>query len=426
MGLFARAASLAAVPVKSGARFASAATATAFGADKDAAYGNAMQASVESLTSALAKARGPALKFGQILALFSSTLPPEQAAMLASLGRLYENARPRPWSKVEGLVTGLPPGTQIDPEAVAAASLGQVHAGTWPDGTPIAVKIQYPDAHRIVRADILQLRTFIPLIHRLLPTLDVKALLDEHAERLWEELDYTREARWQEKFREAWSRAHPGVVTIPRVLFAEPTLLVTEWLPGIPYSSLVDAPQEQRDAAGRGLARFTLWSAHLVGAIHADPHPGNFRLLKDGSLGVLDFGSIGHPARAFTDLFVRTFDRAAAGDLAGLRQMWLDAGMLLESTTAEELVALLAIDLTPYEQDQFEFTSEWMTGRADGWSDPAASLQNVGKLTFPPGMLLEHRAVTGMLALLTSISATIDFSTVVNGALESANDPSGD
>ena len=90
MGLFARAASLAAVPVKSGARFATAATATAFGADKDTAYGNAMQASVESLTSALAKARGPALKFGQILALFSSTLPPEQAAMLASLERLYD------------------------------------------------------------------------------------------------------------------------------------------------------------------------------------------------------------------------------------------------------------------------------------------------------------------------------------------------
>lgn len=425
MGLFGRAASLAAVPVKSGARFAGAATSTAFGASKDAAYAKAMQASVESLTAALAKARGPALKFGQVLALFSSTLPPEQAAMLGSLARLYENAEPRPWSKVESLVAALPPGTVVEPDAIAAASLGQVHAGTWPDGTRIAIKIQYPDAHRIVRADLLQLRTFIPLIHRLLPTLDVRALLDEHAERLWEELDYTHEARWQETFRTRWNDVHPGVVTIPRVLFAEPTLLVTEWLPGLPYASLPDAPQEQRDAAGRGLARFTLWSAHLVGAVHADPHPGNYRLLEDGSLGVLDFGSIGRPAGAFTDLFVRTFDFAAAGDYDGLRQMWLDAGMLAESTSAEELVALLAIDLTPYEQESFEFTSEWMTGRADGWSDPAASLQNVGKLTFPPGMLLEHRAVTGMLALLTTISATVDFRTVLDGALNSADGPAG-
>jgi predicted unusual protein kinase regulating ubiquinone biosynthesis (AarF/ABC1/UbiB family) len=420
MSLFTRAASLAAVPVKTGARFATAATAAAFGADRVEAYGNAMQASVETLTTSLAKARGPALKFGQILALFSSTLPPEQAAMLASLGRLYENAQPRPWSKVEGLVSSLPPGTHIEPVAIAAASLGQVHAGTWPDGTPIAVKIQYPDAHRIVRADLLQLRTFIPLIHRLLPTLDVKALLDEHADRLWEELDYTREARWQEAFREAWDRAQPGIVTIPRVLLAEPTLLVTEWLPGVPYSALVDSPAEQRDAAGRGLARFTLWSAHLVGAVHADPHPGNYRLLDDGSLGVLDFGSVGHPAGAFTDLFVRTFDFAAVQDYEGLRRMWLDAGMLVDSTTADELVALLAIDLTPYENEEFQFTPEWMTGRADGWSDPAASLQNVGKLSFPPGLLLEHRAVTGMLALLTSISATVDFRTVLDNALDPA------
>ena len=115
MGMFSRAASLAAVPVKTGARFAGAATASAFGADKDTAYGNALASSVESLTTALAKARGPALKFGQILALFSSTLPPEQAAQMASLGRLYENAHPRPWAKVEPLVVGLPPGAHIDP-----------------------------------------------------------------------------------------------------------------------------------------------------------------------------------------------------------------------------------------------------------------------------------------------------------------------
>ncbi len=417
MGLFSRAASLAAVPVTTGARFASAATATAFGADRDTAYGDAMLASMESLTTALAKARGPALKFGQILALFSSTLPPEQAATLASLTRLYENAEPRPWTKVAPLVVGLPPGTLIDPDAVAAASLGQVHTGTWPDGTAIAVKVQYPDAHRIVRADLLQLRTFIPLIHRLFPTLDAKALLDEHAERLWEELDYTREARWQEAFRTAWDRAHPGVVTIPRVLHAAPTLLVTEWLPGTPYASLADAPAEQRDAAGRGLARFTLWSAHLVGAIHADPHPGNYRLLDDGSLGVLDFGSVGHPAGLFTDLFARTFVLGAAQDPEAIRKLWMAAGMVAASTTAEDLIRILSLDLAPYTQDEFRFSSEWMTGRAEGWSDPAGSMQDVGKLAFPPGVLLEHRAVTGMLALLTSISATVDFRTVLDGAL---------
>ena len=151
--------------------------------------------------------------------------------------------------------------------------------------------------------------------------------------------------------------------------------------------------------------------------MHADPHPGNYRLLDDGSLGVLDFGSVGHPAGTFTDVFVRTFEFADDGDLDGLRQLWLDAGLLVDSTTADELVQMLAIDLDPYHDDEFRFSSEWMVGRADGWADPSASLQNAGKLTFPPGLLLEHRAVTGRLALMTSIDATVDFRAVLDGAL---------
>jgi len=421
LSLFSRAASLAVVPVKSGARFAGAATISAFGGDKDAAYGKATQASVEELTNALAKARGPVMKFGQLLALFSSTLPPEQAEMLSSLTRLYENAEPRPFKDVEEAFKRLPKGTVIDEVAVAAASLGQVHTGTWPDGQHVAIKVQYPDAHRIVRSDLLQLRTFMPLIHRLIPTLDVKALLQEHADRLWDELDYTHEAKWQEEFRLVWAAEHPGVVTIPAVIFADSTLLVTEWLQGIPYSNLQSESVEQRDQAARNLARFTLWSPKIVGAIHADPHPGNFRLMDDGSIGVLDFGSVGHPAGDFTHLFVRTFQLAAADDLEGVRELWLNAGMIMNSTSAEELARIISLDVTPYVQPEFHFSSNWITERAGDWSDPGGSLEDAGKLSFPPSLLLEHRAITGMLALLTSIDATVDFQTVIDEAVDESN-----
>lgn len=417
MSLFSRAASLAVVPVKSGARFAGAATVSAFGGDKEAAYGKALLASAEELTAALAKARGPVMKFGQLLALFSSTLPPEQAEMLSSLTRLYEDAEPRPFKDVEETFKRLPAGTQVDEVAVAAASLGQVHTATWADGRRVAIKVQYPDAHRIVRSDLLQLRTFMPLIHRLIPTLDVKALLQEHADRLWDELDYTNEAKWQEEFRDIWNAEHPGVVTIPAVIYADSTLLVTEWLPGIPYASLQSAPVEQRDQAARNLARFTLWSPRIVGAIHADPHPGNFRLMDDGSIGVLDFGSVGHPAGEFTHLFVRTFQLAAADDLEGVRELWLDVGMIMDSTSAEELARIISLDVTPYVQPEFRFSSDWITERAGDWSDPGGSLKDAGKLSFPPNLLLEHRAVTGMLALLTSIDATVDFQTVIDESL---------
>lgn len=416
MGLLGRAASLAAVPVRSGARFAAAATSVALGADKDDAYTRASTVSVEALAAALAKARGPALKFGQVLALFSSTLPPEQARVLASLTQLYENAAPRPWTAVADVVAAaLPDGVVVEPDAVAAASLGQVHRGTWVDGTPVAVKVQYPDAHRIVRADMLQLRTFLPLVHRMMPTLDAKALLDEHTDRLWEELDYSHEGRWQERFRAAWSRAHPGVVTIPRVLHADPQVLVTEWLDGIPFADLAGAPAPDRDRAGRALARFVLWSPDLVGAVHADPHPGNYRLLADGTLGVLDFGSIGQPVGAFTHLFAATFRLAAADDWPAVHNLWITTGMMQPTTTIEDLQRILDIDLGPYLEPSFTFTRDWMTRRSSGWTDPGSALADMGKLSMPPALLLEHRAVGGMLALLCGIEPDVDFRTVLDG-----------
>ena len=259
-----------------------AALAAALGADKDAAYAKATAASVETLTSALAKARGPALKFGQALAVFSAALPPEQAAQLTALTRLYEDAKPQPLKAIEKQLKQLPKGVEIEPEAIAAASLGQVHRGVWKDGTPVAIKVQYADAPKVVKADMMQLRAMAPLVGRLLPTLDVKALIDEHARRLGEELDYTHEAAWQKKFRKAWK---PEGIVIPKVHYATGTILVTEWLDGTPFTALVDEPAHLRNSAGRQLARFCFWSPRMVGATHADPHPGNFRLLDDEQIG---------------------------------------------------------------------------------------------------------------------------------------------
>ena len=412
MGLISRAASLAAVPVSAGARMAGAATAAAFGADRDAVYARATAASVEALTTALAKARGPALKFGQALAVFSSALPPEQAAQLASLTRLYEDATPQPLSKIAKVLAALPEGVEVEPEAIAAASLGQVHRATWVDGRSVAIKVQYPDAPRVVKADMLQLKTLAPLVGRLLPSLDVRALVEEHAARLAEELDYTREAEWQRRFREGWFDL--GIV-IPEVVFATSTLLVTEWIDGTPFTSLIDEPGPRRNAAGRALARFAFWSPRLVGATHADPHPGNFRLLDDDRLAVLDFGSVAADSGLFTHLFTDTMLLSVEGDVDGVRQAWVDAGLIAESTSTEQLMALLDVDTRPYTREEFTFSREWLQTRSQAWQDPVAALQGVQQLRFPPDYLLEHRAVMGSLALLCSIDATVDFRTVLDG-----------
>jgi hypothetical protein len=126
---------------------------------------------------------------------------------------------------------------------------------------------------------------------------------------------------------------------------------------------------------------------------------------------------VGHPAGDFTHLFVRTFQLAAADDLEGVRELWLNAGMIMNSTSAEELARIISLDVTPYVQPEFRFSSDWITERAGDWNDPGGSLQDAGKLSFPPSLLLEHRAITGMLALITSIDATVDFQTVIDEAV---------
>ena len=420
MGLIRRAASLASVPVTTGARLAGAATATAFGADRDAVYGRATTASIETLTGALAKARGPALKFGQALAVFSSALPPDQAAHLTALTRLYEDAKPQPLKTIEKQLAQLPKGVTVDPEAIAAASLGQVHRGVWTDGTPVAIKVQYADAPKVVKADMMQLRAMAPLVGRLLPTLDVRALIDEHASRLAEELDYQHEAAWQKKFRKAWKSE--GIV-IPKVHFATKTILVTEWVDGTPFTALVDQPAHRRDAAGRQLARFCFWSPRLVGATHADPHPGNFRLLEDDRLAVLDFGSVADEAGLFTHLFAQTLILSTRGDYDAVLQAWREAGLVADSTTAANLMEMLDPDDRPYTREEFTFSKEWLQSRSQQFQDPVQAMQGASRLRFPPDYLLEHRAVMGTIALLCGIDSTVDFRTVIDGVGDAVAQP---
>ena len=420
MGLIRRAASLASVPVTTGARLAGAATATAFGADREAVYAKDTAASVETLTTALAKARGPALKFGQALAVFSSALPPEQAAQLTALTRLYEDAKPQPLKTIEKQLKGLPKGVEIEPEAIAAASLGQVHRGTWTDGTPVAIKVQYADAPKVVKSDMMQLRAMAPLVGRLLPTLDVRALVDEHAARLAEELDYTHEAAWQKRFRKAWKSE--GIV-IPKVHFASETLLVTEWVDGTPFTALVDEPAHRRDAAGRQLARFCFWSPRLVGATHADPHPGNFRLLEDERLAVLDFGSIANDAGLFTHLFAQTLILTTRGDDEAVLEEWRKAGLVSDTTTTEQLMEMLDPDDRPYTREEFTFSKEWLQTRSQQFQDPVQALQGASRLRFPADYLLEHRAVMGTIALLCGLDSTVDFRAVIDGVGDPISQP---
>ena len=160
-----------------------------------------------------------------------------------------------------------------------------------------------------------------------------------------------------------------------------------------------------------------------MGATHADPHPGNFRLLDDDRLAVLDFGSVADDSGLFTHLFSQTLILTAAGRDDEVLDVWRNAGLVAESTTTPQLIEMLDPDVRPYTREEFTFSREWLQTRSQQFQDPVQALQGASRLRFPPDYLLEHRAVMGTIALLCGLDSTVDFRTVMDGVGDDVPQP---
>src|SRR4051794_5981130 len=238
------------------------------------------------------------MKFGQALSVFEAALPEDLAGPYrAALTKLQDAAPPMPPSTVHKVLTsGL--GAQwrslfddFEDKPAAAASIGQVHHARWGDGREVAVKLQYPGAGPALLSDLNQLARLARLFAVVNPGLDVKPLIAELKARVAEELDYSLEAASQTAFAAAYD-GHPDIV-VPKVVHAGDGALVTEWVDGTPLSRIIrNGTKEQRDRAGVLFVRFLFSGPSRAGLLHADPHPGNFRLLDDGRLAVLDYGAV--------------------------------------------------------------------------------------------------------------------------------------
>lgn len=253
------------------------------------------QEHAQELLQALGNLKGPLMKVGQILSTIPEALPPEYSD---ALQQLQSNAPPMGWAFVRRrMKTELGSDWEsrfasFDQEAAAAASLGQVHRATTPDGRAVACKLQYPDMQSAIDADLRQLKLIFSLYEKYDSAISTKYIHQELAARLYEELDYEREARHCKLY--SFMLNDENGVHVPDVIddLSTARLLTTTWLDGDKILSYKDAPQKQRNEIALNLFRAWYVPLYYYGIIHGDPHLGNYTVRKDLSINLLDFGCI--------------------------------------------------------------------------------------------------------------------------------------
>jgi predicted unusual protein kinase regulating ubiquinone biosynthesis (AarF/ABC1/UbiB family) len=366
----------------------------------------------------LGELKGGAMKFGQALSVFEAALPENIAKPYReTLTKLQEAAPPLP-ARVVHKVLAKELGedwrdnfASFNDEPVAAASIGQVHKAQWKDGRAVAVKIQYPGAADALISDLNQIQRFSKVFQLVLPGLDMQPLLEELRARIIEEVDYKYEAEAQTACWNAYE--NDPDVAIPKVVTATDKVLVSEWLEGKPLSKVIsEGTQEERNNAGFRLARFHFTAPERAGLLHADPHPGNFRLLADGRIGILDFGACNRLPNGFPEPFKNLLKHALDDDAQALYDGFKKDGFILPDVNVDpQLVLDFLVPLVePLRTEKFKYTREWLRDQSARVGDPRNPTARIGfQLNLPAEYVLIHRVTLGTTGIFCQLEAEGNF-----------------
>jgi predicted unusual protein kinase regulating ubiquinone biosynthesis (AarF/ABC1/UbiB family) len=374
------------------------------------------------LFGALNQLKGTALKASQLLSMELGFLPD---GVRAELSRAHYKVTPLNRALVIKLMResfGKAPQdlfASFDPQAFAAASLGQVHAATLHSGEEVAVKLQYPGMAASVSNDLQLLKSLLMALTRRADALPkarmVEQVMADIAQKLGEELDYLHEADQLTWFGQALS-GHSRVVPQPLRALTSQRVLTMQHLPGLHLNEWLQTQPSQaaRNQFGQTLFDTFMQCAFELRKLQADPHPGNYLFMPDGRLGLLDFGC----TRALDARFCEAIQTAWSAllrtpvDTARLQAAYLQLGMIAPELSAidfvNQLMPVLA-DLQhwqrlPFMADLYDFAQHppMPTMQSATQRQAVAHMQNI-----PPDLPYFDRSYIGLVQMLKAMGAQV-------------------
>ncbi len=393
----------------------------------------------EQMVEVLGTMKGAAMKVGQLASFIDIDFLPDEYRELYQdkLGDLRDSAPPMSWKQVkkvldeewedEGTVEEL--FEDFEHEAAAAASIGQVHRATLPDGRKVAVKIQYPGIAAALRADLQNAGMILRMAKALAPGLDAKAVAEELKERVLEELDYEYEGHNQRTFARGY-RGHPFIY-VPDVVgrLSRDRVLVTEWVDGRSFDEVKQLDAEDRSRFGEIVFRFCFGSIYHLQIFNADAHPGNYIYMDDGRVAFLDFGMTKQLDKEQIELEIAALECAFEDDPERLRAALHDLGFLNnpKKVDAELLMEHAKLVGGWYMQDrEVKVSSRYVMKVIDAMSNPRSEFYSVMRReNLPANELMGRRMETGVLAVLGQLEAERNWYRIMREWLF-ADDPATD
>ena len=415
-GRAARNAKLASLPVGIAGRAALGFGKRLTGSSKDEVNAELMDKAAQQLFTVLGELKGGAMKVGQALSVMEAAIPEQYGKPYReALTKLQREAPPLPADKVHRVLDAQL-GTKwrerfasFDDTPIASASIGQVHKAVWSDGREVAVKIQYPGADEALRADLKTMKRMVSVMRQLSPGADVQGVVDELIERTEMELDYRLEADNQRAFAKAYE-GHPHFV-VPHIVASSPKVVIQEWIDGIPMSNIIrDGTQEQRDLMGTRLFELTHDAPRRLHMMHGDAHPGNFMLMADGKMGVIDFGAVAPLPDGLPVELGLTLRYAVNKDYEHLLVTMERAGFIQkgEQVSVREIDDMLRQYVEPVEVEVFHYTRKWLQKMtAMNMDRSVAQIKTARQMDIPPKLAIPMRVIASIVAISCQLDAHV-------------------